>query len=125
MDVGMGVHGEAGIRRARLSPADQVVDELIDLLLADGAGGDRGEVAILVNTLGATPLMEGYIALRRVEQRLAGQGVKLHRSLVGEYITSLEMTGLSITLLDLDEELRRLLDASADAVVAPPLGRAR
>jgi phosphoenolpyruvate---glycerone phosphotransferase subunit DhaK len=124
MDIGMGVHGEAGIRRAPLASADRVVDELLDLLLDDGAG-HGGQVAVLVNTLGATPLMEGYIALRRVRQRLAEDGVEIQSALVGEYITSLEMAGLSITLVDLDDELHRLLDAPADALVAPPLGRSR
>ena len=125
MDIGMGVHGEAGLRRAALAPADAVADELLELLLADGAAADGLPQLVLVNTLGATPVMEAFIVLRRVAHRLDRLGVRLHRALVGEYITTLEMAGLSITLTGLDDELMRLVDAPADPLCAPASGAGR
>jgi phosphoenolpyruvate---glycerone phosphotransferase subunit DhaK len=122
MDIGMGVHGEAGIRRGQLASADSVTDELLDTLLADRPPTDGEPLMVLVNTLGATPLMEGYIVLRRVAERLGQDGVQLHRALVGEYVTSLEMTGLSITLVHLDDELRRLMDAPAEPLAGSSFG---
>ncbi|ADB49055.1 dihydroxyacetone kinase subunit DhaK [Conexibacter woesei] len=122
MDVGMGVHGEAGIRRGPLAGADVVADELLDIMLADRAPDAGESVLVLVNTLGATPLMEGYIVLRRIVERLASAGVPVHRSLVGEYVTSLEMIGLSVTLVHLDDELRRLMDAPARPLAGPGFG---
>ncbi|MEA3126406.1 MAG: phosphoenolpyruvate---glycerone phosphotransferase subunit DhaK [Caballeronia sp.] len=110
MEIGMGIHGEPGMRREALRPADAVVDEIMDAILAEmgAAKGDR--VAVLVNSLGATPLMELYIMNRRVAQRLSDAGLIVHRTLVGPLCTSLEMAGASITLMHLDEELQRLLD---------------
>ena len=122
MDVGMGIHGEAGIRRAPLAPSDQVVEELLDLLLADRMPTVDERTMVMVNTLGATPIMEGYIALRRTAQLLRERGIEMHRAVVGEYVTSLEMAGLSITLVYLDDELQRLVDAPAEPLVAPGLG---
>lgn len=124
MDIGMGVHGEAGIRRAPLATAAEVADELMTVLL-----GDLGDVAdqplhVLVNTLGSTPIMEGYIVLKAVAARLAKEGLQLHRALVGEYVTSLEMTGLSLTLTALDDELTRLMDAPSSPLAAPLFGGA-
>jgi dihydroxyacetone kinase-like protein len=119
MDVGMGIHGEAGLARRPLAPADEVTDELIVRLL-DALKPER-DVWVLVNTLGATPLMEGLVVLRRVHRRLAEVGVPLHRARAGEYVTSLEMAGLSLTLVSLDDELRRLLDAPGRALCAPEL----
>jgi dihydroxyacetone kinase-like protein len=97
MEIGMGIHGEPGMRREPLRPAEM-----------GAARGDR--VAVLVNSLGATPLMELYILNRRVAQRLAETGLIVHRTLVGPLCTSLEMVGASITVMHLDEELQRLLD---------------
>ena len=94
---------------------------LYSAVTAIGLLVDRGPVWVLVNTLGATPLMEGLVVLRRVAARLREQGIALHRARVGEYITSLEMAGVSLTLTALDDELRRLLDAPARALAAPPL----
>jgi dihydroxyacetone kinase-like protein len=116
MDVGMGIHGEAGLSRRELGPADAVADELLDLLL--GELQPQREVRVLVNTLGATPVMEALVVLRRVAQRL---GSSLERAHVGEYVTSLEMAGLSLTVVAMDDELRRLLDAFGRALLAPPL----
>jgi dihydroxyacetone kinase-like protein len=119
MDVGMGMHGEAGLARRELAPADDVADELLRMLL-DSLRPDR-DVWVLVNTLGATPLMEGLVVLRRVSHRLEELGIPVHRARVGEYITSLEMAGLSLTLVALDDELRRLLDAPGRPLAAPSL----
>ena len=121
MDVGMGVHGEAGLARRPLARADEVADELVDLLLAELQPGDGDSAWVLVNTLGATPSMEGFIVLRRVLQLLAEARVGVHRARVGEYITSLEMAGLSVTIMSLDDELRRLVDAPGRALAMPPL----
>jgi phosphoenolpyruvate---glycerone phosphotransferase subunit DhaK len=121
MEVGIGVHGEAGLSRRPLAAADDVADELVDLLVAELVPRDGDAAWVLVNTLGATPSMEGYIVLRRVVQRLADTGVHVHRARVGEYITSLEMAGLSVTIMLLDDELRRLVDAPGRALAMPPL----
>jgi dihydroxyacetone kinase-like protein len=121
MDVGMGIHGEAGLARRELASADEVADLLLELVLGDLPLGDRPAVWVIVNTLGATPLMEGYIVLRRVAERLRGLGIELSRALVGEYVTSLEMSGLSLTLSSVDDELAALLDAPARSLALPPL----
>jgi phosphoenolpyruvate---glycerone phosphotransferase subunit DhaK len=121
MDVGMGVHGEAGIRRAPLASADDVADELVDLILHDFAR-PVDSALVLINTLGATPLMEGYVFLNSVRKLLQAAGVEIHRALVGEFITSLEMAGLSLTVTQLDGELMSLLDAPSAAISAPRVG---
>lgn len=110
MEIGMGIHGEPGMRREALRTADAVSDEIMDAILAEmeAAKGDR--VAVLVNSLGATPLMELYILNRRVAQRLRQAGLTVHRTLVGPFCTSLEMAGASITVMHLDDELQRLID---------------
>lgn len=117
MEIGMGIHGEPGVRRGPLRPADEVADEIMDALLAEmgAARGDR--VAVLVNSLGATPLMELYILNARVAQRLHQAGLTVHRTLVGPYCTSLDMAGASITLMHLDDELTRLLDHPCDCAM--------
>ena len=110
MEVGMGIHGEPGVRRGPLQSADATVDEMMDAILAEmGAEADE-RVAVLVNSLGATPLMELYILNRRVSQRLQQAGLAVHRTLVGPFCTSLEMAGASITVMRLDDELQRLID---------------
>ncbi len=119
MDVGMGIHGEAGLSRRPLAPADEVADELLDRLLADLV--PDGPVWVLVNTLGATPLMEALVVLRRTVQRLTAEGIPVHRARAGEYVTSLEMAGLSLTICVLDDELTRLLEAPARPLLAPSI----
>jgi phosphoenolpyruvate---glycerone phosphotransferase subunit DhaK len=117
MEIGMGIHGEPGIRRGPLRPADEVTDEIMDALLAEMKASRGDRVAVLVNSLGATPLMELYILHARVTQRLAEAGLSVHRALVGPYCTSLDMAGASITLMHLDEELTRLLDHPCDCAM--------
>lgn len=111
MEMGMGIHGEPGLWRDRIKPADAITDEMIDRLLADRPL-DRGDrVSILVNSLGATPLEELYIMYRRARARLAERGVEIVMPLVGRYATSMEMTGATLTLFRLDGDLERLLKA--------------
>ncbi|MGB4657612.1 MAG: dihydroxyacetone kinase subunit DhaK [Mobilitalea sp.] len=113
MEIGMGIHGETGIRRTKIAPADEITDEMLDIIVSD-LPYKRGDiVAVLVNGLGATPLDEQYIVTRRIDQFLKEKGIRVHRYYVGEYATSLEMAGFSISLLKLDDELTGFLDASA------------
>lgn len=113
MEVGIGIHGEPGIHRGPLETADEITDRLVTALVEDLeiTAGDR--VAVLVNGLGATPLEELYVMYRRVHQLLADCGVTVERRYVGEYATSLEMAGASISLLKLDDARLALLDAPA------------
>ncbi|MDF2613333.1 MAG: dihydroxyacetone kinase [Clostridia bacterium] len=113
MEIGMGIHGETGIRRGKLEPADQIVDEMLEKIVADIPYVSGDEVAVLVNGLGATPLDEQYIVTRRIDSYLKEKGIKVYRYYVGEYATSLEMAGFSISLLKLDDELKGLIDAPA------------
>jgi dihydroxyacetone kinase-like protein len=109
IEIGMGIHGEPGVMRGALATADETVDMILDRIFAEmrPVSGDR--VAVLVNSLGGTPLMELYILYRRVEQRLAAKGVKIDMCFVGHYCTSIDMVGASISLLHLDRELQELL----------------
>jgi len=111
MEMGMGIHGEPGIRRERLKPADAIVDEMMDRLFADIPLGRGDNVSILVNSLGATPPEELYIMYRRARARLSDLGASIVMPLVGRYATSMEMTGATITLCHLDDEMERLLKA--------------
>ncbi len=114
MEMGMGIHGEPGIWRDTLKPADAIVDEMLERLLADQplGGGDR--YSILVNSLGATPQEELYIMYRRARQVMAETGAIEVMPLVGRYATSMEMAGATITLIKLDDELEALLKAPCD-----------
>ncbi|MCI8741849.1 MAG: dihydroxyacetone kinase subunit DhaK [Lachnospiraceae bacterium] len=113
MEVGIGIHGEPGTHREKVRPADEIVDHLLGQILADidYAGS---EVAVMVNGSGATPLMELFIINNRVADVLAEKGIKVYKTFVGEYMTSIEMQGFSLSLLRLDEEMKQLLDAPAD-----------
>lgn len=123
MEIGMGIHGEAGIRRGRIQPADAIVDEILPAIVEDLQLQKGDEAAVLINGLGATPLEEQYLINRRVHAYLTQQGISIHRTYVGEYATSLEMAGLSISLLKLDEELTALLDEEADTPMFKQFGR--
>ncbi|WP_373237005.1 dihydroxyacetone kinase subunit DhaL [Cohaesibacter celericrescens] len=111
MEVGMGIHGEPGMRRGTLKKADDVADELIDTILNDIKLSQGDSVSVLVNGLGATGQLELFILYRRVAKRLKDIGVSIHKSWVGEYATSLEMAGASISLMKMDDDLKKLLDA--------------
>jgi len=111
IEIGIGIHGEPGRERIKLEPADSIVDRILGHIVEDipFSSGDR--VLLLVNGMGGTPLVELYIAVRRAAESLAEQGIEVTRTLVGNYVTSLEMQGFSITLLKLDDELTELWDA--------------
>jgi phosphoenolpyruvate---glycerone phosphotransferase subunit DhaK len=113
MELGMGIHGEPGVRRGPLETADEIAQTILETITADMpvASGDR--VAVMVNGLGATPPEELYILYRKVHAMLKAQGISVHRAFVGEYATSLEMAGASITVMKLDKELQALLDHPA------------
>ena len=113
MEVGIGIHGEPGVRREALKPVDAIVEELMDKILADIDYSGK-EVAVLINGAGATPLMALFIINNKVSDILAAKGIKVHETFVGNYMTSIEMAGFSISLLRLDDELKALLDAPAD-----------
>jgi dihydroxyacetone kinase-like protein len=117
MEIGMGIHGEPGVRRGPLRPADAVVDEIMDTLLAEMGAVPGDRLAVLVNGLGATPLMELYILHARVAQRLALAGLAVHVALVGTYCSALDMAGASITLMHLDDTLTPLIDHPCDAAM--------
>ena len=110
MEIGMGIHGEPGIARGPIKPADEIVDEIMDAILNEMGASKGDRIAVLVNSLGATPLMELYIMNRRVQARLADAGLETHKTWVGHYCTSLEMAGASITCMHLDDELTKLID---------------
>jgi dihydroxyacetone kinase-like protein len=109
MEMGMGIHGEPGISREPLKTADEIVDEIMDRILSDIDIQGNDEVSVLINGLGATPKEELYIIYRRVEQILSGKGINIVNNYIGEFATSMEMAGASITIFKLDDELKRLL----------------
>ncbi|WP_274650863.1 dihydroxyacetone kinase subunit DhaK [Paenibacillus humicola] len=112
MEIGLGVHGEPGVRRGPLLPARDVAKELVQTILSD-FDCSGGEVAVLVNGLGSTSLMELYIMYDNIADELETRNVKIARSFVGEYVTSLEMGGCSLSILKLDDELKELLNKPA------------
>ena len=117
IEVGVGIHGEPGRERKKLTNSDAIVDELVDAVAGDLPFGSGDRVALMVNGLGGTPISELYIVYRRAHQRLAEQGIEVARNYVGEYCTSLDMAGASITLVQLDDEITELLDAPAEVPV--------
>ena len=120
-EIGMGIHGEPGIERTKIEPADRIVDELLEKVLGDAVDFTQGDVAVMVNGLGGTPLMELYIAYAHVADVLKREGVEVWgMPYVGEYMTSLEMAGLSVTLLKLDDDMKRYLEAPCDVAAGRP-----
>jgi len=113
MEIGIGIHGEPGVKREKLKEADEIVDEMLTKILAD-IDYSGSEVAVMINGCGATPLMELFVVNNHVADVLNEKGIKIYKTFVGEYMTSLEMAGFSISLLKLDDELKQLLDAKAD-----------
>lgn len=120
MEVGIGIHGEPGTKREKIAPADDIAEELLQKVLEDSVDFDKSEVAVMVNGLGATPESELFIVNRYVHSKLREKGINVTHTFVGEYMTSLEMAGFSITLMKVDEEIKQLLDAEA---VAPAFHR--
>ena len=113
MEIGIGIHGEPGTHREPVKKADEIVDMLLSQILED-IDYSGSEVAVMINGAGGTPLMELYIINNRVSDVLAEKGIRIHKTFVGEYMTSIEMQGFSISLLRLDDEMKQLLDAVAD-----------
>lgn len=115
MEVGIGIHGEPGIEKVTVQPAENVADGLLARIVEDMELNQGDQVAVMINGLGATPLMELYIVHKRVAEWLAERQIHIHETFVGEYMTSLEMAGCSISLLKLDDEMIDLLRSPADA----------
>ncbi len=113
MEIGIGIHGEPGTHREGLKPADEIVDLLLEQILAD-IDYTGSEVALMINGAGATPLMELFIINNHVADVLKEKNIHVYKTFVGEYMTSIEMQGFSISLLRLDDQLKELLDAPAD-----------
>ncbi|TLN24703.1 dihydroxyacetone kinase subunit DhaK, partial [bacterium] len=107
----MGLHGEPGVRRGKMKPVDEVVDEILDLLIRDLPFNPGDEVCVLVNGYGATTRMELLIAMRRTLAQLDGKGFKVYFSEAGNFATCQEMAGVSVTLMRVDDELKRFIDA--------------
>lgn len=114
VEIGMGIHGEPGTHREEICTADETVDYLLGKIIEDLPYASGDEVAVMVNGLGGTPLMELLVINRRVTEVLDSKGIKIAKTMVGNYMTSIEMAGFSITLLKLDDELKKLLLAPAD-----------
>jgi phosphoenolpyruvate---glycerone phosphotransferase subunit DhaK len=116
MEIGIGIHGEPGRERMKLESAAQIVKRLADPIVDDIPYEEGDEVLAFVNGMGGTPLIELYIVYNELHKYLEGRGITIARNLIGSYITSLEMAGCSITLLRLDDELKRLWDAPVDTI---------
>ena len=117
MEIGVGEHGERGLKRMPLKSADETTQILMDGILEDLPFVSRDEISVLINGLGAMPLLELYIVYRKVAKMLKERNISIYKSYIGEYVTSLEMGGYSVTLTKLDEELKKLLDAPAKGIM--------
>jgi len=115
MEFGMGLHGEAGIKRVNLMSADETAVTILDLLIKDLPFKKGSEVIAIVNGYGATTRMEMFIVMRMIHKYLKEKGISIYSSEVGEFCTSQEMAGISITLIKLDEELKKYYDMPADS----------
>ena len=115
IEIGIGIHGEPGTSREKMLSANEAAKRLLDTILADLDYSGR-EVAVLVNGMGATPLMELYIINDFVQDYMKEKGVKVYDTMVGNYMTAIEMAGFSLSLLRLDENMKRLYDAKADTL---------
>ena len=115
VEIGIGIHGEPGTSREKMISANETAKRLLDTILADLDYSGK-EVVVLVNGMGATPLMELYIINSFVQDYLKEKGVKVYDTMVGNYMTAIEMAGFSLTLLRLDEDMKRLYDAKADTL---------
>ncbi len=117
MEVGVGIHGEPGRRRDKIKSANEIAEELVEAVVTDLPFESGDEVALMINGLGGTPISELYLVYGIAHGMLTDRGIKVTRSYVGEYCTSLEMAGLSLTLCKLDDELNMLFDDPADVPV--------
>ncbi len=117
MEVGIGIHGEPGRRRAKRGTADEIVTLLLDAVVEDLPYKNGDRVALMINGLGGTPISELYLLFGRAHEQLKKRGIAVGRSYVGEYCTSLEMAGASLTLVRLDDEIEALLEADAEVPI--------
>ncbi len=117
MELGVGIHGEPGRRREKLASADEIVDILLEAVVSDLPYQRGDDVALMINGLGGTPIGELYILYGHAHERLAEMGINIRKSYVGEYCTSLDMAGCSLTLVRLGPELTQLLDVPVEAAV--------
>lgn len=115
VEIGMGIHGEPGISREKIMPAKELAEKLLGKIFADTDMYNGSEVAVMINGLGGTPLMELYILNNEVQKILEEKGIKCYKTFVGNFMTALEMAGCSVTLLKLDDELKGYLDAPSEA----------
>lgn len=115
MEIGMGIHGEPGVERKKLLRAFDIVKEVLDYLRSDLELKSGDEIAILINGAGATPLEELYIIAKEVHNNLSNKGIDIFNTRVGEYATSLEMSGMSISILKLNDEMKELLNTDANS----------
>ena len=116
MEVGIGHHGEPGIEICDLEDAASMAQRMLDIILPDYPFVSGDDVVVLVSGLGATPLMELYVLFGEIEKRLQEKNIRIHRSYVGNYFTSLEMMGATLSIMKLDEELKELIDMDANCV---------
>jgi phosphoenolpyruvate---glycerone phosphotransferase subunit DhaK len=114
VEMGVGIHGEPGRRREKIKSANELIDEMLEAVVTDLPYESGDEVALMINGLGGTPISELYILYARAHEQLQERGIKVARSYVGEYCTSLDMAGASVTLVKLDDELKELLSAPAE-----------
>lgn len=114
MEIGMGIHGEPGVERTAIKSSKEIAKILVDRILED-CNYSGAEVAVIVNGMGSTPLMELYILANDVERILSVQGISIYKMIVGNFMTAIDMYGCSITLMKLDDELKELLNAPCDA----------
>ncbi len=116
MEVGIGHHGEPGVSVQPLETADSMAETMLDLILPDLPFNKGDEVVVLLSGLGATPVMEQYIVYSKAEEILRGKGISVYKAYVGNYFTSLEMMGVTLTVMKLDDELKECIDFPADSV---------
>ena len=117
MEMGVGIHGEPGRSREKLASANEIVDELLEAVVNDLPFNSGDDVALMINGLGGTPISELYLLYGYAHEQLARRGINVRRNYVGEYCTSLDMAGASITLSRLDDEIAGLLAAPAEIAI--------
>jgi phosphoenolpyruvate---glycerone phosphotransferase subunit DhaK len=117
MEMGIGIHGEPGRKRVKMTRANDIVDEMLEAVVSDLPFKAGDEVALMINGMGGTPISELYLLYGYAHECVEKRGMKIKRNYVGEYCTSLEMAGFSLTLVKLDRELEDLLAAPAEAAV--------
>ncbi len=117
IEMGVGIHGEPGRSREKLTSANEIIDQMLDAVVSDLPFSNGDNVALMINGLGGTPISELYILYGRAHQQLADRGINVRRNYVGEYCTSLDMAGASVTLAKLDDEIEGLLAAPAEIAI--------